>query len=163
MIPVMGDLTYDLSMKTAMITINTKAEILNQDEIAAQFETLATSEFGVFNGKTSGSATFNMKSGMKLLTNLIVEHKYFENNYNGLLEANTEVSKAVISNTAKVNLPDMKFMLYHELTGNAEEGLTVSVSSPSAGLLGLQLQSKNLSHHTGRLFGANPVRICLSF
>lgn len=163
MIPVMGDLTYDLSVKTAMITINTKAEILNQDEIAAQFETLATSEFGVFNGKTSGSATFNMKSGMKLLTNLIVEHKYFENNFNGLLEANTEVSKAVVSNTAKVNLPVMKFMLYHELTGNAEEGLTVSVSSPSAGLLGLQLQSNNLSHHTGILFGAIPVRICLSF
>ncbi|KAG1928722.1 apolipoprotein B-100 [Pimephales promelas] len=156
MIPVIGDLTFDLSVKTAMITINTKAEILNQDEIAAQFETLATSEFDVFNGKTSGSATFNMKSGMKLSTNLIVEHTYFENNYNGLLEANTEVSKTVISNTAKVNLPDMKFMLYHELTGNAEEGLTVSVSSPSAGLLGLQLQSKDLSHHTGRLFGANP-------
>ncbi|ROJ39902.1 Apolipoprotein B-100, partial [Anabarilius grahami] len=156
MIPVMGDLTYDFSVKTAMITMNTKAKILNQDELAAQFETQATSEFGVFNGKTSGSATFNMNSGMKLFTNLIVEHTYFENNYNGLLEANTEVSKAVISNTAKVNLPDVKFMLYHEFTGNSEEGLTVSVSSPSAGLLGLQLQSKNLSQHTGRLFVANP-------
>uniref|UniRef100_A0A673FXV2 Apolipoprotein B-100-like n=1 Tax=Sinocyclocheilus rhinocerous TaxID=307959 RepID=A0A673FXV2_9TELE len=156
MIPVMGDLTYDFSVKTAMIIINTKAEILHQDEIAAQFETQVSSEFGVLNGKTSGSATFNMNSGMKLFTNLIVEHKYFENNYNGVLETNTEVSKAVISNIAKVNLPDVKFMLYHNLTGNTEEGLTVSVSSPSAGFLGLQLQSKSLSHHTGRLFGANP-------
>ncbi|XP_067273062.1 apolipoprotein B-100-like [Pseudorasbora parva] len=156
MIPVIGDLTYDLSVKTAMIAINTKAEILNQDEIDSQFETKATSEFGVFNGKTSGSATFSMKSGMKLLSNFIVEHQYFENNYNGFLEANTEVLKAVMSNTAKVNLPDVKFMLYHKLTGDAEEGLTVSISSPSAGLLGLQLQSKNLSHHTGRLFSANP-------
>lgn len=156
MIPVMGDLTYDFSVKTAMIIMNTKAEILNQEEIAAQFETQVSSEFGVLNGKTSGSATFNMNSGMKLFTNLIVEHKYFENNYNGVLETNTEVSKAVISNVAKVNLPDVKFMFYHNLTGKTEEGLTVSVSSPSAGLLGLQLQSKSLSHHTGRLFGANP-------
>lgn len=156
MIPVMGDLTYDFSVKTVMIIMNTKAEILNQDDISAQFETQVSSEFGVLNGKTSGSATFNMNSGMKLFTNLIVEHKYFENNYNGVLESNTEVSKVVISNVAKVNLPDVKFMLYHNLTGNTEEGLTVSVSSPSAGLLGLQLQSKSLSHHTGRLFGANP-------
>ncbi|XP_016110732.1 apolipoprotein B-100-like [Sinocyclocheilus grahami] len=155
MIPVIGYLTYDFSVKAAMIIINTKAEILNQDEIAAQFETQVSSEFGVLNGKTSGSATFNMNSGMKLFTNLIVEHKYFENNYNGVLETNTEVSKAVISNIAKVNLPDVKFMLYHNLTGNTE-GLTVSVSSPSAGLLGLQLQRKSLSHHTGKLFGANP-------
>uniref|UniRef100_A0A673JJC8 Apolipoprotein B-100-like n=1 Tax=Sinocyclocheilus rhinocerous TaxID=307959 RepID=A0A673JJC8_9TELE len=161
MIPVMGDLTYDFTVKTAMIIMKTKAEILNQDEIAAQFETQVSSEFGLINGKTSGSATFNMNSGMKLFTNLIVEHKYFENNYNGVLETNTEVSKAVISNAAKVNLPDVKFMLYHKLTGNTGEGLTVSVSSPSAGLLGLQLQSKSLSHHTGRLFGANPVRIFL--
>ncbi|XP_016329670.1 apolipoprotein B-100-like [Sinocyclocheilus anshuiensis] len=156
MIPVMGDLTYDFTVKTAMIIMKTKAEILNQDETAAQFETQVSSEFGLINGKTSGSATFNMNSGMKLFTNLIVEHKYFENNYNGVLETNTEVSKAVISNAAKVNLPDVKLMLYHKLTGNTEEGLTVSVSSPSAGLLGLQLQSKSLSHHTGRLFGANP-------
>ncbi|XP_073708815.1 apolipoprotein B-100-like [Garra rufa] len=156
MIPVMGDLTYDFSVKTAIITMNTKAKILNQDEIDAQFETQFISEFGIFNGKTSGSATFNMNSGMKLFTNLIVEHKYFENNYNGVLETNTEVSNAVISNAAKVNLPDVKFMLYHNLTGNTEEGLTVSVSSPSAGLLGLQLHSKSLSHHAGRLFGAIP-------
>uniref|UniRef100_A0A673JUZ2 Apolipoprotein B-100-like n=1 Tax=Sinocyclocheilus rhinocerous TaxID=307959 RepID=A0A673JUZ2_9TELE len=163
MIPVMGDLTYDFTVKTAMIIMKTKAEILNQDEIAAQFETQVSSEFGLINGKTSGSATFNMNSGMKLFTNLIVEHKYFENNYNGVLETNTEVSKAVISNAAKVNLPDVKFMLYHKLTGNTGEGLTVSVSSPSAGLLGLQLQSKSLSHHTGRLFGANPNSNRLSF
>uniref|UniRef100_A0A9J8CEX0 Vitellogenin domain-containing protein n=1 Tax=Cyprinus carpio carpio TaxID=630221 RepID=A0A9J8CEX0_CYPCA len=156
MIPAIGDLTYDFSVKTAMIIMNTKADILNQDEITAQFETQVNSEFGLFNGKTSGSATFNMNSGMKLFTNLVVEHKYFENNYNGVLETNTEVSKAVISNAAKVNLPDVKFMLYHKLTGNTEEGLTVSVSSPSAGLIGLQLQSKSLSHHTGRIFGANP-------
>ncbi|RXN25662.1 Apolipoprotein B-100-like protein [Labeo rohita] len=156
MIPVMGDLTYDFSVKTAMIVMNTTAEILNKDEIAAQFETQFSSEFGVLNGKTSGSATFNMNSGMKLFTNLVMEHIYFENNYNGVLETNTEASKAVISNAAKVNLPDVKFMLYHKLTGNTEEGLTVSVSSPSAGLLGLQLHSKSLSHHAGRLFGANP-------
>ncbi len=162
-IPVMGDLAYDFSVKTAMIIMNTKAEILNQDEISAQFETQVSSEFGVLNGKTSGSATFNINSGMKLFTNLIVEHKYFENNYNGVLESNTEVSKAVISNVAKVNLPDVKFVLYHNLTGNTEEGLTVSVSSPSAGLLGLQLQSKSLSHHTGRLFGANSVRFFVKY
>ncbi|XP_026089616.1 apolipoprotein B-100-like [Carassius auratus] len=156
MMPAMGDLTYDFSVKTAMIIMNTKADILNQDEITAQFETQVISEFDLCNGKTSGSATFNIISGMRLFTNLVVEHKYFENNYNGVLETNTEVSKAVISNAAKVNLPVVKCMLYHKLTGNTEEGLTVSVSSPSAGLLGLQLQSKSLSHHTGRIFGANP-------
>ncbi|XP_051951271.1 apolipoprotein B-100-like [Xyrauchen texanus] len=154
MIPVMGDLTYVFSVKTAMMTMNTKAEILNQDESVAQFETRAISEFDVFNGMTSGSATLNMNSGMKLFTKFNVEHKYFENNYNGLFQSNTEFSKAFISNAAKVNLPAVKCMLYHNLNGNAEEGLTVSVSSPSAGLLGLQLQSKSLSHYTGRLFGA---------
>ncbi|XP_043075498.1 apolipoprotein B-100-like [Puntigrus tetrazona] len=156
MIPVMGDLSYDFSVKTAMIIINTKAEILNKNGIDAQFETQVSSEFNILNGKTSGSVTFNINSGMKLFTNLIVEHKHFENNYNLVFETNTEVSKTVISNIAKVNLPEVKFILYQNLTGNTEEGLTVSVSSPSAGLLGLQLQSKSLSHHTGRLFGANP-------
>ncbi|XP_051511043.1 apolipoprotein B-100-like [Myxocyprinus asiaticus] len=155
MIPVMGDLTYEFSLKTAMITMNTKAGILNQEETVAQFETRATSEFDIFNGMTSGSATLNRNSGMKLFSKLNVEHKYFENNYTGLLQSNTEVLKAVISNAAKVNLPAVKFMLYHKLTGNAKEGLTISVSSPSAGLLGLQLQSKSLSHYTGRLFGAH--------
>lgn len=159
MIPVMGDLTYECSVKTAMITTNTKADILNQEELVAQFETRLTSEFDVLNGRTSGKTTLNSNSGMKLLANLNVEHQYFENSYNGLLESTTDVSKAVISNAAKVNLPDVKFMLYHKLTGNAEEGLTMSVSSPSAGLLGLQLQSKSLSQHTGRLFGTSTVRI----
>ncbi|KAA0708904.1 Apolipoprotein B-100 [Triplophysa tibetana] len=155
MIPVMGDLTYEFSVKTPMITTNTKAEIFNQEELVAQFETRVTSEFDVFNGKSSGKTTLNRNTGMKLLTNLNVEHQYFENSYNGLLESTTDISKAAISNAAKFNLPDVKFMLYHKLTGNAEEGLTVSVSSPSAGLLGLQLQSKSLSQHTGRLFGTS--------
>ncbi|XP_030627114.1 apolipoprotein B-100 [Chanos chanos] len=152
MIPVMGDLTSEFSLKTAIFTINSNAGILNHEDIVARFEVRTSSEFDLLVCKIVGSSTLHKHSEAKLTSSLSLEHKNIEGNH----ESTVSLNGISAANIAKVDLAAVKLEVYQELLGNAEEGLVISVSSPSAGLLGLQLQSESLSHLRGRLYNRYP-------
>lgn len=157
MIPVFGDLTYEFSMKTAVLTVKANAAVLNQDDIIVRFDASSTSEFDALKAKIDGTATLNRNNGVKLASILNLEAMCVEGSHDSTISLNSDGMDASITNTAKVNVPTLWTLeVNQEVFGNAQEGLIISVSSPNAGLLGLQLQAKKPAQVKGRLYGRYP-------
>ncbi|KAK5884319.1 hypothetical protein CesoFtcFv8_018155 [Champsocephalus esox] len=155
-IPVLGDLTYECSMKTAMVTLKTDASILNQESILVKFDASSTSEFEILNGKIEGNANLNKAGGIKMTSVLSVKHLIFEGNHESTITLSYENVDTSITNSAKITLPVLTMEVYQEITGNPEEGLVVSMSTPSAGLVALQMQTKRPAQIKARVYGRYP-------
>uniref|UniRef100_A0AAX7VP99 Vitellogenin domain-containing protein n=1 Tax=Astatotilapia calliptera TaxID=8154 RepID=A0AAX7VP99_ASTCA len=155
-IPVMGDMTYEISMKTPMITLKTNASILKQDSIAIKLDASSTSEFEILNGMIEGNTNVNVMGGFKMASLLNVKHSMLEGHHDSTIFLTTENVAIAITNTAKVNILDLTMEIYEEITGNPEEGLIVSVSNPSAGLIAVQMQAKRPAQVKARLYGRYP-------
>ncbi|KAK2890072.1 hypothetical protein Q8A73_018372 [Channa argus] len=155
-LPLMGDLTYEFSMKTAMITLKTNASILNQDEIVMKFDASSSSEFEILTGKIQGNTNVNTDDGFKMASVLSLKHLLVEGNHDSTFAFGCENVDTSITNSAKVNLPDMTMEIYQEITGNPEEGLVLSMSTPSAGLIAVQMQTKQPAVVKARLYGRYP-------
>lgn len=89
---------------------------------------------------------------------LNVKHSMLEGHHDSTIFLTTENVAIAITNTAKVNILDLTMEIYEEITGNPEEGLIVSVSNPSAGLIAVQMQAKRPAQVKARLYGRYPVR-----
>eukprot|EP00064_Thunnus_orientalis_P009740 superscaffoldBa00001255_g9766 len=155
-IPVMGDLTYDFSMKTAMLTLKTDASILNQDGIVMKLDASSSSECELLTGKIEGSANVNIAGGFKMASVLAVKHSVVEGNHDSTIILSYENVDTSITNSAKVNLPDLTMEINQEITGNPVEGLVVSMSTPSAGLIAVQMQTKRPAQVKARVYGRYP-------
>lgn len=156
-IPVMGDLTHEFSMKTVMITLKTDASILNQDKFIIKVDASSSSKCEILTGKIEGSTIIDIVGGMKMVSALSVKHALVEANHDSTIILNNENVATSIANSAKINVPDMPMEIHQEMTGNPEEGLVVSVSTPSAGFIGLQVQTKRPAQVKARVFGRYPV------
>jgi len=156
MIPVMGDLTYEFSMKTAMITLKTDASIVNQGDIIIRLDASSSSELEVLTGKIEGTSTMNRVNGFKVASVLSVKHMMVEGNHDSTISFSKGVMDTSITNSVKVDLPILWMEINQELFGNPQEGLILSVSSPALGLLGLQMQTKRPAQVKGRLYGRYP-------
>lgn len=156
-IPVMGDLTHEFSMKTVMITLKTDASILNQDKFIVKVDASSSSKCEILTGKIEGSTNVDIVGGFKMVSALSVKHALVEANHNSAIILNNENVATSIANSAKINVPDLPMEIHQEMTGNPEEGLVVSVSTPSAGFIGLQVQTKRPAQVKARVFGRYPV------
>lgn len=157
-IPLMGDLTYEFSMKTAMITLKTDASILNQDSITMKLDASSSSEFEILTGKIQANTNVNTAGGFKMASALSLKHKMAEGNHDSTIAVSYETVDTSITNSAKVHLADRTMEIYQEITGSPEEGLVVSMSTPSTGLIAVQMQSKRPAQVKARLYGRYPVR-----
>ncbi|XP_029281256.1 apolipoprotein B-100-like [Cottoperca gobio] len=155
-IPVLGDLTYEFSMKTAMITLKTDASILNQDSILIKLDASSTSEFEVLTGRIEGNTNVNTAGGFKMASVLSAKHLVFEGNHDSTITLSYENVDTSITNSAKVNLPVLTMEIYQVITGSPEDGLVVSLSTPSAGLIALQMQTKRPAQVKARVYGRYP-------
>ncbi|XP_070843273.1 apolipoprotein B-100-like [Chaetodon trifascialis] len=155
-IPVMGDLTYEFSMKTPMITLKSDASILNQDSFTIKLDGSSSSEFDFLTGKITGNTNVNTVGGLKIASVLSVKHSMLEGNHDSIIIFSYEKVETSITNSAKVSLPDFTMEVYQEITGNPEEGLVVSMSTPSAGLIAVQMQTKRPAQVKARLYGRYP-------
>uniref|UniRef100_A0A8P4GDW4 Vitellogenin domain-containing protein n=1 Tax=Dicentrarchus labrax TaxID=13489 RepID=A0A8P4GDW4_DICLA len=152
-IPVMGDLTYDFSMKTAMITLKTDASILNQDSIIIRLNSSSISECEFLNGKIEGNTNVNTVNGFKMASVLSAKHSVLEGNHDSTIFLSYDNVDTSITNSAKVNLPYLTMEINQEITGNPDEGLVVSMSTPSAGHIALQMQTKRPAQVKARVYG----------
>ncbi|KAM9338993.1 apolipoprotein B-100-like [Symphorus nematophorus] len=155
-IPVMGDLTYVFTMKTAVITLKTDASILNQDSIVVKLDASSSSEFDILTGKIEGSSNINTVDGFKIASVLSVKHPLVEGNHDSTMLLSYDNVDASITNSVKSNLPELTMEIYQEITGNPDEGLVVSMSTPSAGHIALQMQTKRPAQLKARLYGRYP-------
>merc|ERR1712168_1741123 len=156
MIPVLGDLTYEFSLKTAVITLKADAGLINQGDIVIRLDASSSSEFEVLNGKIEGTSTMNRVNGMKVASVLSVKHMMVEGNHDSTISFSKGVMDTSITNSAKVDLPFFWMEFSQEIFGNPQEGLILSVSSTSLGLVGLQVQTKRPAQVKGRLYGRYP-------
>ncbi|KAM6992474.1 apolipoprotein B-100-like [Tautogolabrus adspersus] len=155
-IPVMGDLTYEFAIKTAMITLETNASILNQDSIIIKLDASSSSEFEFLTGKIEGNTNINVVGGLRMASVLSAKHAMLEGNHESTIILSYETVDTSITNSAKVNLPALTMEIYQEVTGNPDEGLVVSMSTPAAGLIALQMQTKRPAQVKARLYGRYP-------
>lgn len=98
---------------------------------------------------------------MKLASILNLEAMCVEGSHDSTISLNSDGMDASITNTAKVNVPTLWTLeVNQEVFGDGQEGLIIlSVSSPNAGILGVQLQAKKTAQVRGRLYGRYPVKL----
>ncbi|XP_012724535.2 apolipoprotein B-100 isoform X1 [Fundulus heteroclitus] len=155
-IPVMGDLTYEFSMKTEMITLKTDASILNQDGIKVRFDASSSSGCEILTGKIEGNTNVNTVGEFKMASLFSVKHSMLVGNHESTIILGYENVDTSVSNSAKVTLPSLTMEIKQEIKGNPVDGLVVSMSTPSAGLLGVQMQTKRPAQMKARLYGRYP-------
>lgn len=156
-IPVMGDLTYEFSMKTAMITLKTDASILNHDGLNIKLDASSLSEFEILNVKIEGSTKVKTVDEFKMASLLSVKHSMLEGNHESTIVLRLKNIDTSITNAAKINLSSMTMEINQDIKGNPAEGLVVSTSTPSTGLIAIQMQTKKPAQVKARIYGRYPV------
>lgn len=157
-IPVMGDLNYEFSMETAMITLKTDASILNQDGLKVSFNASSSSAFDILTGKIKGNTDVNTVGEFRMVSLLSLKHSMLEGNHASTITLSYENVDTSVRNSAKVNIPSLEMEINQEIKGNPVDGLVVSMSTPSSGLIGVQMQTKRPAQVKARLYGRYPVR-----
>lgn len=156
-IPVMGDLTSEFSMKTAVITLKSDASILNQDNFIVTFDASSSSACECLNGEIKGNTNVDTSKGFKIVSALSLKHLLAEGNHQSTVVLNYDNVATSLTNSAKLLIGHSAMEITQEVTGSPEEGLVVSVSSPSAGLIAVQMQTKRPAQVKARVYGRYPV------
>ncbi|XP_070776697.1 apolipoprotein B-100 [Enoplosus armatus] len=125
-IPAMGNLTFDLSFKSTVITLSANFGLYKQSDIVARFGASSTSVFDILNGNIDGTTSLTRKRGIKLATTVSLEHNNMEANHECAVSLTKRIMEASIANTAKINLPFLNLELNQELTGNTKTKPTVA-------------------------------------
>lgn len=155
--PIMGDLTSEFSMKTAVITLKSDASILNHDNFIVTFDASSSSECECLNGEIKGNTNVDTSKGFKMVSALSAKHLLAEGNHQSTIVLNYDNVATSLTNSAKLLVAATAMEIVQEVTGNPEEGLVVSVSSPSTGLIAVQMQTKSPAQVKARLYGRYPV------
>ncbi|KAM6969587.1 apolipoprotein B-100 [Tautogolabrus adspersus] len=119
-IPALGNITYDFSFKSTVITLNANAGLYNQPDIVGRFSAVSTSVFDILNGKMDGTTSLTRKRGIKLATTVSLEHNNLEANHECAVSLSKRSIEASVANNAKINLPFLNLELNQELTGNTK-------------------------------------------
>ncbi|XP_018588227.2 apolipoprotein B-100 [Scleropages formosus] len=119
-IPAMGNVTYDFSFKSSVITVNANGGLYNQSNIVARLETSTTSVFDVLKSRLEGTTSLTRKRGLKLATALSLVHTYVQANHESTVSLTRKNMDASLSTVAKANLPILKLDFKQELKGNTK-------------------------------------------
>ena len=157
-IPVLSDVKYEFSMKSALITLKADASVMNQDDITIKVNASSISTLKDLNGKIEGTSTMKRVNGIKLASLFSVKHTMVEGTHDSTISFNNGAVDASVTNSAKIDLPVLQMDISQEIFANPQEGFVISMSCPSTGLVGFQLQTKVPQQVTGRIYGRYPVR-----
>lgn len=119
-IPAMGNMTFDFSFKSAVISFIASAGLYNQSDIVARFGTSSTSAFDILNIKIDGTASLTRTRGIKVASAVSLEHDNINANHECAVNLNKRGMEASLTNTAKVKLPFLNLELNQELIGNTK-------------------------------------------
>uniref|UniRef100_A0A672H2F1 Vitellogenin domain-containing protein n=1 Tax=Salarias fasciatus TaxID=181472 RepID=A0A672H2F1_SALFA len=157
-IPALGDLTYEFSLKTAVITLKTDASILTQDSINMKLDASSASEFRLFAGTIEGNSIVNMEDGLKITSDLSLKHRFLEGNHESTIVLGLNNLETSITNSMMSRFFGPTAKIQQEFTTNPEEGLVFSMFSPSAGQIALQMQTKSPAQVKARLYDRQSSR-----
>uniref|UniRef100_A0A4W4GAX0 Vitellogenin domain-containing protein n=1 Tax=Electrophorus electricus TaxID=8005 RepID=A0A4W4GAX0_ELEEL len=120
MIPALGNITYDFSFKSPVITVNYNGGLYNQSDIVVKLGASSTSVFEFLRGKLDGTTSITKKRGLKVATTLSMEHKNAEYTHDSTISLNKRNMEASLANVMKINLSVFSMELNHALSGNTK-------------------------------------------
>uniref|UniRef100_V9K7B7 Apolipoprotein B n=1 Tax=Callorhinchus milii TaxID=7868 RepID=V9K7B7_CALMI len=118
-IPAMGNLTYDFSFKSSVITLSASAGLFNQSDIVARYGASSSSVF-TSDFKAEGTTSLTKKRGFKLATTISVNHDAIQGKHDSTVSFTKRNMEASVSTEAHVKLPHMTLNLKHDLSGNTK-------------------------------------------
>ncbi|XP_004839127.2 apolipoprotein B-100 [Heterocephalus glaber] len=127
-IPAMGNITYDFSFKSSVITLNTNAGLYNQSDIVAHFLSSSSFVIDALQYKLEGTSRLTRKRGLKLATALSLSNKFVEGSHDSTISITKKIMEASATTTAKVHIPVLRMNFKQELNGNTKSKPTVSSS-----------------------------------
>lgn len=150
-IPRLGEMTYEFSMKTVMLTLKTNAGLFNnEDAIRMKLDASSTSEFNLLSGNVEGSAAIKTNDGLRVDSNLVMTHGLAQLNHN------TAMILSPIIDMVMMNSVKFDSGIYETVQKvNRNQGMLVSLSIPS-GLIGAQVVPKSLNNMNARVYGSYP-------
>ncbi|KAK7940141.1 hypothetical protein WMY93_003467 [Mugilogobius chulae] len=150
-IPRLGEMTYEFSMKTAMLALKTNARLLNDENAwTMKMDASSTSEFDILSGNVEGTAAFKTNDGLRMDSNMAVRHAFAEFRHNNVIVLTPTMEMDMIN-----SMTLMSADLEQSMKVNRNDGLLVSVSIPS-GLIGAQIVPKSLTAVKARVYGNYP-------
>ncbi|KAB0380800.1 hypothetical protein FD755_008584 [Muntiacus reevesi] len=126
LIPALGNITYDFSFKSSVITLNTNAGLYNQSDIVAHFLTSSSSVMDALQYKLEGTSSLTRKRGLKLATALSLSNRFVEGSHDSTISFTKKNMDASVTTTARVQIPILKMSFKQELHGNTKSKPTVS-------------------------------------
>ncbi|XP_006835311.1 PREDICTED: apolipoprotein B-100 [Chrysochloris asiatica] len=125
-IPAMGNITYDFSFKSSIITLNTNAGLYNQSDIVAHFLSSSSTFINPLQYKLEGTSSLTRKRGLKLATALSLSNKFVEGSHDSTISLTKKNMEASVTTTAKVQIPILRMNFKQELNANTKSKPTVS-------------------------------------
>ncbi|KFP55088.1 Apolipoprotein B-100, partial [Cathartes aura] len=127
LIPAMGNITYDFSFKSSVITLTANAGLFNQSDIAGQLSVSSSSVIDALQFNLDGSTSLTRKRGLKLATALsLSNNKFLGGNHDSTISLTKRNMEASVATNAKINTPVLKINFSQELSGNTKSKPTLS-------------------------------------
>ncbi|CAM9969728.1 unnamed protein product [Bubo scandiacus] len=127
LIPAMGNITYDFSFKSSVITLTANAGLFNQSDIAGQLSVSSSSVIDALQFKLDGSTSLTRKRGLKLATALsLSNNKFLGGNHDSTISLTKRNMEASVATNAEINTPVLKMNFSQELSGNTKSKPTLS-------------------------------------
>ncbi|XP_063186625.1 apolipoprotein B-100 [Chroicocephalus ridibundus] len=127
LIPAMGNITYDFSFKSSVITLAASAGLFNQSDIAGQLSVSSSSVIDALQFKLDGSTSLTRKRGLKLATALsLTNNKFLGGNHDSAISLTKRNLEASVATNAEINTPVLKMNFSQELSGNTKSKPTIS-------------------------------------
>ncbi|XP_064304195.1 apolipoprotein B-100 isoform X1 [Phalacrocorax carbo] len=127
LIPAMGNITYDFSFKSSVITLTANAGLFNQSDIAGQLSVSSSSVIDALQFRLDGSTSLTRKRGLKLATALSLNNnKFLGGNHDSTISLTKRNMEASVATNAEINTPVLKINFSQELSGNTKSKPTLS-------------------------------------
>ncbi|NXI93480.1 APOB protein, partial [Psophia crepitans] len=127
LIPAMGNITYDFSFKSSVITLTANAGLFNQSDIAGQLSVSSSSVIDALQFKLDGSTSLTRKRGLKLATALsLSNNKFLGGNHDSTISLTKRNMEASVATNAEINTSVLKINFSQELSGNTKSKPTLS-------------------------------------
>uniref|UniRef100_A0A8C9L7S2 Apolipoprotein B n=1 Tax=Pavo cristatus TaxID=9049 RepID=A0A8C9L7S2_PAVCR len=127
LIPAMGNITYDFSFKSSVITLTANAGLFNQSDIAGHLSVSSSSVIDALQFQLDGSTSLTRKRGLKLATALSLNNnKFLGGSHDHTISLTKRNLEASMMTNAKINTPIFKMNFSQELSGNTKSKPTIS-------------------------------------
>lgn len=120
MMPALGNVTYDFSFKSPVITVNSNGGLFNQSDIVVKLGASSTSVFEFLKSKFDGTTSFTRKRCLKVATTLSLEHENVGYSHESSVSLTKRSIESTLANVFKISLPVFTVELNQQLRGNTK-------------------------------------------